>query len=187
MTRRTPSKTRTWLLVALAISLASGALHTFGHATAKAQGTPTDGAKPAKASTEKVAGEVLVILAKEADGELDPTLSSIKALQEPPFNAFKSMKILSRSGLSLDAKQPVEVELPNGRRLRLEWLERQPDGRFKVQVSINRPSQKDYLPLLQVIASPGEPFFVAGQKHEGGTLVIGVRVGDKPAEKAAKK
>jgi hypothetical protein len=43
------------------------------------------------------------------------------------------------------------------------------------------------LPLLQVIASPGEPFFVAGQKHEGGTLVIGVRVGEKSTDKSAKK
>jgi hypothetical protein len=31
---------------------------------------------------------------------------------------------------------------------------------------------------LTVIAS-GEPFFVAGQKHAGGTLVIGVKIASK--------
>lgn len=187
MTRRTRSKTRSSLLLALAISVLGSA---YGGTAARAEGpaAKADKAEKAdKAGAEKLTGEVLVILAKEEGGELDPSLSSVKALKEPPFNAFKSMKILSRSGLSLEAKQPVEVELPNGRRLQLEWLERQADGRVKVQVSINRPSQKDYLPLLQVIASPGEPFFVAGQKHDGGMLVIGVQVGDKRAEKAAKK
>jgi len=56
-----------------------------------------------------------------------------------------------------------------------------PNGRFRVRVSINRPNQRDYLPLLQVVASPGDPFFVAGQSHAGGTLVIGVRVGERAA------
>jgi hypothetical protein len=56
-----------------------------------------------------------------------------------------------------------------------------------VQVSINRANEKDYLPVLYVIASPGEPFFVAGQKFEGGTLVIGVRVGERPIVKPALK
>ena len=27
----------------------------------------------------------------------------------------------------------------------------------------------------------GDPFFVAGQAHQGGTLVVGVRVGQAPA------
>jgi hypothetical protein len=61
----------------------------------------------------------------------------------------------------------------------LTLLDRLPDGRAQVQVSINRPYEKDYLPLLQVKASLGEHFFVAGQKFEGGTLVIGVRVGER--------
>ena len=52
-----------------------------------------------------------------------------------------------------------------------------PDGRLRVRVSINRPNQTDYLPLLQVLASPGDPFFVAGQAHDGGTLVIGITLG----------
>ena len=48
------------------------------------------------------------------------------------------------------------------------------DGRHKVLVSIKNPGKKDK--EITVNAS-AEPFFVAGEKHEGGTLVIIVRVG----------
>jgi hypothetical protein len=125
-----------------------------------------------------LAGEVLVLLASEGEGAIDPSLNHLRALKHPPFNAFKSIKILSRSALQLEIDKPVELDLPNGRKIHLTLLERQADGRQRVQVSINRPHEKDYLPLLQVIARSGEHFFVAGQKFEGGTLVIGVRVGE---------
>ncbi len=137
----------------------------------------------ASAAAGAVPGEVLVILANEAEGSVDPSLASIKALKQPPFNGFKSMKVLSRSAVALTSGKPAEVDLPNGRHLQLEFLAQMPDGRYKVQVSINRPNQKDYLPLLQVVASAGEPFFVAGQKFQGGTLVIGVRVGQSAKAK----
>jgi hypothetical protein len=123
--------------------------------------------------------EVLVVLASEKEGPIDPSLSHLRALKHPPFAAFKSMKLLSHSPVKLVSQQAVEIDLPNGRKIHLTLLERLPDGRAKVLVSINRPHEKDYLPVLQVIASPGEPFFVAGQKFEGGTLVIGVQVGER--------
>ena len=137
----------------------------------------------AEGPAEPVAGEVIVVLAGDGEGGVDPSLQSLTALRKPPFNTFKELKVLSRHAIALTAEKPVDVPLPNGRELRIELLERMDDGRHKVQVSINRPKHKDYLPLLQVMASP-EPFFVAGQKYEGGTLVIGVRVGDAPAKGA---
>jgi hypothetical protein len=140
--------------------------------------------KPAATTeTATVSGEVIVILASEGEGGIDPSLEKIKALKQPPFNAFKSMKVLSRTAVKLQTTEATTVDLPNGRRLQLTLMQRMPDGRAKVQVSINKPDQKDYLPLLQVIAKAGEPFFVAGQKYQGGTLVIGVRVGEPPATK----
>jgi hypothetical protein len=137
---------------------------------------------------ETVPGEVLVVLAAEKAGEVDAELANISALKKPPFSAFKSMKVLTRTDIKLKPDQPFEVSLPNGRHLRLTLTERLVDGRSKVQLSINKPNQKDYLPLLEVKARAGEPFFVAGQSYEGGTLVIGVRVGaKKPVEPAAAK
>ncbi|MFI5305704.1 MAG: hypothetical protein ACHQ53_00050 [Polyangiales bacterium] len=134
-------------------------------------------ARSAAAADAPVKTQVLVILAKEEPGEIDPKLKQVRALQKPPFNGFKSMKVLSTSDVELSADQAATVALPNGRTLQIKLLARMPDGRNKVQVSINRPEKPDYLPLLTVIAS-GEPFFVAGQRYEGGTLVIGVRVGE---------
>lgn len=134
------------------------------------------GALPAAA--QDVKGEVLVVLAKEAEGPIDAKLKPIDALQKPPFNSFKSMELLATHPIVLSETTPATVELPNGRTLQIKLVERMPDGRHKVSVSINRPDKQDYLPLLTVIAS-GEPFFVAGQKHAGGTLVIGVQIGSK--------
>ena len=132
------------------------------------------GALPA--SAEDVKGEVLVVLAKEAEGPVDAKLKSIDALQKPPFNSFKTMELLATHDVALSETAPATVQLPNGRSLQIKLVERMADGRHKVSVSINRPDKQDYLPLLTVIAS-GEPFFVAGQSYEGGTLVIGVKVG----------
>jgi len=151
------------ILLTLAIALAGIAV---GTSAAEAQ--------------RAVTGEVLVILAKEEDGTIDPALSSITALRRPPFDAFSSMTVLSRPTVSLRVNQATTVELPNGRRLQLVLQQVMPDGRYRVRVSINRPEQNDYLRLLQVVASPGDPFFVAGQRYQGGTLVIGVRVGTTP-------
>jgi hypothetical protein len=134
---------------------------------------------PAPHGVAATQGEVFVVLAKAEPGAIDPALQSVTALREPPFSSYQSMQVLTRDNVSLQPNQPVMVSLPNGRKLQLVLLERLPDGRFKVRVSINLPGKRDYLPLLEVMASAGEPFFVAGQKHEGGTLVIGVTVGKR--------
>jgi hypothetical protein len=128
---------------------------------------------PLAQAESPVKGEVLVILAKEAAGEFDPKLKKLPALQKPPFSSFKSMTVLSESAIELTAERATTISLPNGRTLQLTLLERMADGRHKVQVSINRPGKQDA--LLTIVAS-NEPFFVAGQSLEGGTLVIGVRI-----------
>jgi hypothetical protein len=127
---------------------------------------------------EVTRGEVLVVLAKEAPGTIAPELAQITALRRPPFDSFRSMEVLERSDLQLRTGTPHEIVLPNGRKLRVELQRIGPDGRFRVKVSIQREGEQDYLPLLQVVASPGDPFFVAGQSHLGGTLVIGIRLGE---------
>lgn len=145
------------------ISLTSLALALAVSATAAAQAP--------------VASEVVVILAKEEAGAIDPTLSDIAALSRAPFNAFRTMRVLERSREQLRVATDRDIQLPNGRTLRIRLQRVMPDGRFRVRVSINRPDADAYLPLLQVVASPGDPFFVAGQSHDGGTLVIGIRLG----------
>ena len=159
----------------LVIAVLFGASVSSG---ASAQGSSL--ARSDRASTmSSVPAEVLVVLAKEEPGEIDPQLKKLTALRRPPFNSFRSMKILSRTTLKLTPGKDALVSLPNGRRMKLTLLRVMPDGRYKVKAAINRPDKSDYLPLLQVVASAGDPFFVAGQSYQGGTLVVGVTVDPK--------
>lgn len=134
-------------------------------------------APPTTTSTTSVPAQVVVILAREVAGAIDPRLAGLGALREPPFSAFHSMDIWSEHSLTLTQGVPVTVDLPNGRVIQLVLEEVTADGRNHVRVSINRREQSDYLPVLEVAAPPGDPFFVAGQNFMGGTLVIGVSLG----------
>lgn len=120
---------------------------------------------------------VLIVLAKEEAGAIDPALRNLPALSRPPFNAFKTMELLERPTIAIEAGGESELILPNGRKLRIELVQVLPNGRFRVKVSIHRPDQGDYLPLLHVVASESDPFFIVGQAYREGTLVIGVRIG----------
>lgn len=124
-----------------------------------------------------VDAEVFVILASEDAGTIDASLEGMTALQRAPFNAFRTMEVIERENGRLISGRDKDIALPNGRTLRVTLQRIMPDGRYRVRVSIDRPGADAYLPLLQVMASPGDPFFVAGQSHEGGTLVIGIRLG----------
>lgn len=137
-----------------------------------------------RAFAQDVPGEIFVVLASQTAGPVDPSLAREPALQQPPFNMFHSMRVLSRSAMALHTSRAFTTTLPNGRTIRVELLGQTPDHRYRVRVSINRPGQSDYLQLLTVVASPADPFFVVGQNYQGGTLVIGVRVGTRPASAA---
>jgi hypothetical protein len=123
--------------------------------------------------------EVLVVLGSSEGSGSDPQLDKLEALKKPPFDSFPKKTLLKRVELALALAGESEIELPNGRKLRLSWVERTKEGRLRLKLSINKPGQRDYLPLMTVVAAPGDPFFVAGQKYEGGTLIIGVRAGQR--------
>ncbi len=127
-----------------------------------------------------VRGEVLIIHALEAQGAIDPALASIAVLRRAPFNSYRTMRILSRPALQLTVGEATEIPLPNGRRLRITLQTVTADGRFEATVSINRPNQGDYLREARIVMSPGDPFFVAGQTHEGGILLVGIHLGQRP-------
>lgn len=167
------ARARLLLMAAIASSMLGGVARAHADDQTHANEHAPNDDKP-------LTGEVLVVLASEAEGAVDPSLSHFRALKHPPFNSFKSMKVMSRESVSLNTDEPVAIELPKKRWLVLTLVSRLPDGRAKVQLSINKPNKQDYLPLLNVIISAGEPFFVAGQKFEGGTLVVGVRLGERP-------
>lgn len=124
-----------------------------------------------------VHAQVTMILGYTDGTGVAPELAKLEALKKAPFDAFPRKALLKKVELDIDVGSFKEVELPNGRKLKLSVLERTAGGGYRVSVSINKPGQQDYLPVMTVVAAPGDPFFVAGQKHEGGTLIIGVSVG----------
>ncbi len=128
-------------------------------------------------ATGAVHAQVTIILGYTEGAGVAPELAKIEALKKAPFDGFPRKALLKKVDLDIDVGSFKEVELPNGRKLKLSVLERTSGGAFRVSVSINKPGQQDYLPVMTVAAAPGDPFFVAGQKHEGGTLIIGVTVG----------
>jgi len=130
--------------------------------------------------TETFMAEVWVVLGSTEGDSVDPALKVLPALSKPPFDSFPRKKLLSMSKIVLQQDKPAELDLPNGRKMRLLWLGRGSEGRLRIEVSINRPGKRDYLPVMTVAAAPGDPFFVAGQQHQGGTLILGVRVGVPP-------
>jgi hypothetical protein len=132
-----------------------------------------------------VSAQVMVIVAREIAGAIDPRLGTLTALRRPPFSSFGSMDIFAEHSVTLPLGTPVTIDLPNGRVMQLVLEEITPDGRNHVRVSINRRSQSDYLPVLEVAAPAGEPFFVAGQSFMGGTLVIGVNLGPRGSSASA--
>ncbi len=124
-----------------------------------------------------ITGAVMVVLGSSEGSGVDPAIAKLEALQKAPFDSFPKKTLLSNTNVALTLGKETEIELPNGRKLRLVVLEKTSDGRFRVTLSINRNGKQDYLPLMTVVATPGDPFFVAGQKHQGGTLIIGITVG----------
>lgn len=153
-------------------SIITGLFVAFALA-ASAQAQPR-GKQP---QAQPVPADVLIVLASNEAGAVDPRLANVPALRRPPFDGYRSMALLSSPRIELRVGQAREVPLPNGRQIRIVLREITAEGRYRLQVSINRPGQRDYLPELDVVASPGDPFFVAGQSFQSGTLVIGIRLG----------
>ncbi len=129
------------------------------------------------AAQETIEGEVLVILASEAPGTIAPELAHIEALREAPFSSYRSMTLLASHPVSLVLGRGADIPLPNGRVMQVVAEERQPDGRVRTRVAINRPGERDYLPGATLLLPRCEPLLIAGQAFGGGTLVLGVRLG----------
>ena len=122
-------------------------------------------------------GEILIALGSNGTHGMSPALAEIEALHNPPFDQFREMRLLETRPFVLGDNAAVQETLPNGRVIRIELLGVTIHGRYRMRVAINQPGRSDYLPLMTIVAAPGDPFFIAGQKFQSGTLVIGVRVG----------
>ena len=116
------------------------------------------------------------------DDKPDPTalpaavagpLAQFPQLRMPPFSAYRTMRLLRRPILNLTPNVPFAVALPTGRSMAVTYLGNDPHGHLQISVSISMPGAVAYLPGIVYAATPGAPFFQAGQSYQGGVLILG--------------
>ncbi|WP_394832513.1 hypothetical protein LVJ94_39025 [Pendulispora rubella] len=123
--------------------------------------------------------EIMVLHATQqaGAGAIDPSIGNLPQLKKPPFSSFNTYKLLDRKGIAIKKGQPIEYVLVDGRKLNLVLLEKtQKPERYRLAASIGAPKGEEFLKKIEVVASPNEPFFVAGQSHKGGILVLGIAI-----------
>ena len=131
---------------------------------------------------EAISAEVIVLHATNDGRGIDPKLGKMPELGKPPFSSYNSYQQLDRVKLSIGKGKSSKLTLPNGRDLMVSLKDIIPGKKkdeakkYVVGASIQKSSGDTFLPLLEVNAKAGETFFVAGQTHKGGVLVIGIKV-----------
>ncbi|EYF05855.1 Hypothetical protein CAP_2856 [Chondromyces apiculatus DSM 436] len=139
-------------------------------------------APPAQAAQAAVSADVVILHATNDGTGIDAKIGQMPELAKPPFSAYNSYKLLDRTSLSLSKSKPTKLTLPNQSVLQVSLKEvlapkkKDEPQRYVISASIQQPGGDSFLPLLEVNAKAGENFFVAGQKHKGGILVIGFKV-----------
>jgi hypothetical protein len=148
------------------------------HAKPKALATPPAKAAdaPEKGEKAETVVEVSVLHGTHEQRENDPRIGNMAELREGPFAQYASYQLLSRAQLALARGGKRQLKLPNGRLLEARLEDKLADGSSRLVASINRPAAKDFLPLLEVKARPGQAFIVAGQSYKHGILVLVFKV-----------
>jgi hypothetical protein len=122
--------------------------------------------------------ELSVIHASSSDagGSVDPRLRDLPQLtRDQPFVRYNVYRLLDRTELPLERGKPSPYALVNGRTLQVTLTDVTQDKgekRYHVRVEIGEPGKQAFLKLLEVTASANDPFFVAGQSYQGGTLFL---------------
>jgi hypothetical protein len=121
--------------------------------------------------------EISVIHALKSDGggSIDPRLRDLPQLtHDQPFVRYNVYRLLDRKEVPLERGKPAAYPLVNGRTLQVTLTDVTTESgpRYHVRVEIGEPGKQAFLKLLEVTAGPNDPFFVAGQSYEGGTLFL---------------
>lgn len=139
---------------------------------------PREAARALADAPEKIETvvEVSVLHGTHDKRDPDPRVGNMPELREGPFARYESYALLSRVELPLTRGGKRQLKLPNGRLLEARLENILADGSSRLVASINRPDTKDFLPLLEVKAKPGQSFIVAGQSYKRGILVLVFKV-----------
>ncbi|WP_394826432.1 hypothetical protein [Pendulispora albinea] len=174
---------RSRTFTALSVSVASVSLAAFVAGAVAMTSTSVASAQTADTQADETAKtEILVLHATQQPGGgiIDPSIGNLPQLKKPPFSSYNTYRLLDRKSASLKKGAPLEYPLVDGRKLELSFIEKTAKPtRYRLAASIGGPKGETFLKKIEVTASPNEPFFVAGQSHQGGILVLGITVKDK--------
>lgn len=165
-----------------ALTAALGLALGLSSSSATAQDKGDSAAPTQVKADEAVTAEVIILHATNEGTGIDPKIGKMPELGKPPFSSYNSYKLLDRVKLPLGKGKPTTTKLPNDRVLQVSLKDiltpqkKDEAKKFVVGASIQKPGGNSFLPLLEVNAKAGETFFVAGQTHKGGILVIGIKV-----------
>lgn len=144
-------------------------------ATQAAAAAPPPSASASAPPGAEFHADVMVLHATNAKKGVDPRIGAMPELSKPPFSSYDSYELLDRQRLPLQRKSAHTLKLPNSRVLRTQLVDVLAKDTIKLSASIDQPSGKEFLPLLEVKAKLGQPFIVAGQSHRQGILVLVIR------------
>ena len=148
-----------------------------GRALAASGAKTAPSASAAKPTPDQpFATEVLILHATNDKKGVDPRIGKLPELGKAPFSNYDSYAFVDRTRLPLKKDEPQNLKLPNGRTLQTRLLDVPERDHVRISASINRPTGKDFLPLLEVSAKVGQAFIVAGQSYKKGILVLVIRV-----------
>ncbi len=140
--------------------------------------------QPAPKPVTSISADVIVLHGTNDNSGIDPKIGKMPALSKPPFSSYNSYKLLDGTKLQIEKGKSASFKLPTGRDLLVTFKDviqpaKQGDSqRFVVAASIQKPDGKSFLPNVEVNAKAGEWFFVGGQDYKGGSLVIGIKLGE---------
>jgi len=171
-----PPRRRFSLLTTVApplLALAAGAL-VVALPSSLAWGDGTAGARGPAMMV--VNAEIMVLHATETPGagSIDPAIGNLPQLRKPPMSAFNTYRLLDKRTIPIEMGRSATYTIANGRVLQVSFVEPTADHGFHVRAAINQPGGNAYLKLLELTAKANEPFFVAGQLYNGGTLILAI-------------
>jgi hypothetical protein len=141
---------------------------------ASASAAPAAPHKPE--AVQSLSAEVLILHATNEKKGIDARIGKLPELGKAPFSNYDSYQVLDRARMPLQKDAPQDLKLPNGRTLQVGLLDEPEHDSVRLSASINRPSGKEFLRLLEVKAHVGQAFIVAGQSYKKGILVLVIRV-----------
>ena len=121
--------------------------------------------------------ELRVIHALKEGGGIDPRITRLRPyLERAPFTAWHEFKLLSSTEVELAPKGSSSFDLPNGRKGTLTYVEHllasDGDHRMRLQLLIENGPKR--VLNTTFVLDEGGVVLQAGQKYQGGLLVLGV-------------